>query len=119
MFDSRRLFEILLRYLREREKEHHGNGGLEPVETPAETGGTRLGWNRRKFKPRKLSGKSNDVVFYRVTMQVSDLGWVDNVLRLPLAGGPLPLATYCPNRMRGHAKSESTQPRSETCLVTL
>ena len=25
----------------------------------------------------------------------------------------------CPSRMRKHAKSESTQPRSETCLVTL
>ena len=56
---------------------------------------------------------------YRVTMQVSDLGWVDLVLRAPLAGGPMRLATYCPSRMRGHAKYESTQPRSETCMVIL
>ena len=47
-------------------------------------------------------------------MQVSDLGWVDLVLRVPLAAGPPPLATYCPSRMREHAKSESAQPRSET-----
>ena len=59
------------------------------------------------------------VVPYRVTMQVSDLGWVDLVLRVPLSGGLLPLATYCPSRIREHAKSESTQPRSETCLVPL
>ena len=53
-------------------------------------------------------------------MQVSvGLGWVDLVSIVPLADGPLPLATYCPNRMREHAKSESTQPRSVTCLVTL
>ena len=58
-------------------------------------------------------------VKYRVTQKVSDLGWVDLVLRVPSADGPLPLATFCPSRMREHAKSESTQPRSETCLVTL
>ena len=56
---------------------------------------------------------------YRVTMQVSDLGWFDLVLRVLFAVGPLPLATYCPSRMREHGKSESTQPRSETCVVTL
>ena len=44
--------------------------------------------------------------YYRVTMQVSDLGWADLVLRVPLAGGPLPLVSYCPIRMREHAKSE-------------
>ena len=59
------------------------------------------------------------LVQYRVTIQVSDVGWVDSVKRVPSADGLLPLATCCPSRMREHAKSESTQPRSETCLVTL
>ena len=55
------------------------------------------------------------VVKYRVTIQVTDPGCADLVLRFPLAGGPLQLATgtYCPSMMREHAKSESTQPRSE------
>ena len=52
-------------------------------------------------------------------MQVLDLGWVDLVLGVPSTGKPLPLATYGPSKMSEHAKSESTQPSSETCLVTL
>ena len=56
---------------------------------------------------------------YKVTMQVPDLGWVDLVLRVPSAGGLLPFSYPLPKQDEEHAKSESTQPRSETCLVTL
>ena len=50
----------------------------------------------------------------RVTMQAWELGWIDLDLRVPLDCGPILLATYCPIRMRKHAKSESTQPSRES-----
>ena len=36
---------------------------------------------------------------YRVTMQVSDLGWVDLIIIVPLAGGLLLSATCFPDKM--------------------
>ena len=49
---------------------------------------------------------------------VSDPGWV-HFLGVPAADGPLLLGTYCLSKMREHAKTEPTQPRSRTCLLTL
>ena len=43
-------------------------------------------------------------------MQVSDLGWVDLDLRVPLAGGPLPSATYCLSRIRNMPNLSQPNP---------
>ena len=50
------------------------------------------------------------LVYYRVTMQFSDLGWVDFVLRVPSAGGQLPLATRLLLQVATLAEANSNRP---------
>ena len=45
---------------------------------------------------------------YRVTQNVSNLGWVDLELKSSLGWWAGTMVTYCPSRMVEHLKSEST-----------
>ena len=56
---------------------------------------------------------------YRVSQKVSDLGWVDLDMGSSPGWWAAIVATYCPSRVGEHAKSKSTQPRSETFWDTL
>ena len=57
-------------------------------------------------------------MYYRVTMVVVHLGWVDSDLGSSSAGGPF-CRYLLSNRQVEHPKCKSTQPRCVTYMVTM
>ena len=57
--------------------------------------------------------------FYRVTLVVEYLGWVDLDLGSSPGWWAAAVATYCPSRMVEHTKSKSTKTLCQTTRVTL
>lgn len=55
---------------------------------------------------------------YRVSHLLANMGWVDTDLRSSLGWWAANAANYCPSRMVGHLKYESTQPRFSRRLDT-
>ena len=67
----------------------------------------------------EFNSSSLKLTQYRVTLVVEYFGWVDFDLGSSSGWWAATTATYCPGSIVQHPKSMSTQPRSQTTMVTL